>query len=440
MPHVVFRPSLLAAAAVLFGSAWATAAPLPVEDAIRAAWNNNPGVAASREMVAAARADAESARDRRLPTLQLQAKAVATKEPVAAFGLRLDEQRITQADFDPTRLNSPDLTGGVGASATLMQPLYMGGRLTAGRKAAEDQSHSEEWTHARRLQEMSFNVVQAYFGAQVAVEALRYADDVLAQARETESFARARNQQGLALDADVARATAFRAQAEADRVAAAQRLASARAALTLLVGDDAAAAELSTPLVSKTGRLAEVASADRPDLKAAHLRANAARHMVEASRGSLLPEVMATATVETMRSAFDQGGTWYTLGLLARWNFSLADARATKAARERASAARSAELWQERQAQHEVGEARRALDAAETRVQSAAEAVSASESARRLRLERHRQGLLPLTDVLDAESALAGARTLLLRSELEVRVATAQLELALGQPIEGVKP
>jgi len=86
-----------------------------------------------------------------------------------------------------------------------------------------------------------------------------------------------------------------------------------------------------------------------------------------------------------------------------------------------------------------VDESRRGVETADARVASAREAVSASEAARTMREARHRQGLLPLTDVLDAEAGLAGARALLLRSVLEARVARAQLELALGRPIEGVK-
>jgi outer membrane protein TolC len=55
-------------------------------------------------------------------------------------------------------------------------------------------------------------------------------------------------------------------------------------------------------------------------------------------------------------------------------------------------------------------------------------------------MARHRQGLLPLTEVLDAEAGLAGARTLLLSSEYDARVAAAQLQFAFGKPIEGVRP
>jgi outer membrane protein TolC len=56
-----------------------------------------------------------------------------------------------------------------------------------------------------------------------------------------------------------------------------------------------------------------------------------------------------------------------------------------------------------------------------------------------MRLARHREGLLPLVEVLDAETGLTGARTLLLNSQYDGRLARARLALALGQPIEDVK-
>jgi outer membrane protein TolC len=428
-------------AAALALPSLATAAPFTVEDAIRTTWKQNPAIASSGEMVAAARADAEAARDGRLPSILLSAKAIETNEPMSTFGLKLDEQRITAADFDPNRLNSPASVGGVGLGATVMQPIYMGGRLTAARIAASAQAEAETCSHERRMQEMALQVVQTYFGAQVAAEGLKFAEDVLAQARETESFTKSRNQQGLTLDADLARATAFRAQAEGESSAARQRLASARAMLVLLAGERAVAADLSSPLTASEIYVDSTHSdGQRADIKAAGLRAEAAHAMVAATRGSLLPEVMAQATLETMRSDFTQGATWYSLGLVARWRLAVTDLRATNAASLRASAAEDARRWQDRQATFEVDEAQRSLQSARSRQLSAREAVTASESARSLRLARHRQGLLPLTEVLDAETGLAGARTLLLRSEYDARIAAAQLQFAFGKPIEGVRP
>ncbi len=424
----------------------AAAPAIRIDEAIRAAWTGNAALLASASQVQAARAEAARARAGHLPTISLSARGVRTDEPMMAFGLKLDQSRIEQADFDPARLNHPDAIGGWGAGASLNLPLFTGGRTAAGASAAGAAADAEAASHARRRAEIAEAVVEAYFGAQVSEQGVRYAQDLLAQARETERFVRERNAQGEALDADLARASAFRAQAEAELATALQRRASARSGLALIAGDAVAAGELSSPVeaVPPAPALPPDAPppADRPDLVAARRQRDAAEAGVSAARGSLLPSLFAQASAETMREGTDlaRGGSWTTLGLLLRWDLSVADAQATRAAQARARAAGEALAWKEREASREVGEARRAIDTADARFRSAEEAVAASEAAQRLRVARHRQGLLPLTDVLDAEAGLAGARALLLASRLEARVARARLALALNQPIEGVTP
>ncbi|WP_242360730.1 MULTISPECIES: TolC family protein [Anaeromyxobacter] len=435
--------ALAALAALPAGAAGAS--PVTIQEAIRAAWQENAGLKASSAQVEAARAEAARARAGHLPTLSLSGRGVRTDEPMMAFGLKLDQARIGQADFDPARLNHPDAVGGWGASAALNLPVFTGGRVAAGSRAAGAMAGAEAASHERRRLETAAAVVEAYFGAQVAEEGVRYAEDLLAQAKETERFVRQRNAQGLALDADLARASAFRAQAEAERAAALQRRASARSGLALVAGDAVGTAELATP-VAALPPLPAAADAppppERPDLVAARLQRDAADAGVSVARGSLLPSLFAQASAETMREGSDlsRGGSWTTLGLMLRWDLSLADAQGARAAQARARAADEALVWRERQAAREVGEARRAIETADARIRSGEEAVAASESARNLRAARHRQGLLPLTDVLDAEAGLAGARALLLASRLEARVARAQLALALNLPIEGITP
>ncbi len=433
------RTALLAAALL---PAVARPAPLSIDEAIRAAWTRNPALKASAAGAEAARDDADRARDARLPTLSFTARGVRTDEPLMAFGLKLDQGQIGAADFDPARLNDPSAVGAWGAGATVSLPVFMGGRLVAGQRAAGAMADAEAATHARRRAEMAAAVVEAYFGAQAAEQGVQYAEDLLAQAVETERFVRARNQQDLALDADVARAVAFRAQAEAERASALQRRASARSALSLLTGAAAADAELTTPI----GELPAVAGGDappedRPDVEAARRRRDAAEAGVTAARGSLLPAVFAQASAETLRTSdLGDGRAWTMLGLVAKWDLSLGDARALRGAQARARAADEALTWKRQETSREVAEARRAVETADLRVRSAGEAVTASESARTLRAARHRQGLLPLTDLLDAETGLAGARALLLASRLEARVARARLALALSAPIEGITP
>jgi outer membrane protein TolC len=412
-----------------------------VEDAIRAAWTRHEGLRASAAGVAAARAEAERASWARLPTVSLAGRAIRTDEPLMAFGVKLDQGRITQADFDPAKLNNPAAIAGLGAGATLQVPLFMGGRLTAGARSADALALAEEASHARRRDELAAGVVAVYFAAQAADEGLRYAEELVAQAIETERFVRQRAGQGLALDADVARASAFRAQAQAELAAAVQRRASARSGLGLLAGPDAAEAEFVSPIAPAAPTAPGVSGRERPDIAAARFEERAAREGVTAARGSLLPAVLAQASAETLRTTdLSEGKSWTTLGLLLRWDLSLADGKALAAARARADAAHETLAWKSREAAREADEAGRAIEASDLRVRAAEEAVQAAAEARTLREARHRQGLLPLTDVLDAQSALAGARALLLSSRLDARVARARLALALAQPVEGITP
>jgi len=440
--HRSRRPLLVLFWAATLLPGIAAGGDLTVSDAIRIAWARNEGLTAATLQAKGAREQARAASAGRFPTLALSARGVATDEPMMAFGLKLDEARIAAADFAPDRLNSPSLIGGVGLGATLTQPIYAGGRIDAAARSASAQAEAEATDVERRRQELALAVTEAYFGAQAAAQGLSYADDVLAHARETERFLRQRNAQGLVLDAEVARASASRAQAEAERAAADQRLASARSGLALLAGEEIRSANLVTSLASPLPppSPAPAAIAERPDLRSARARAEAARGAVNAARSSLLPEVFAQVSAETMRSDLDQGANWVTGVLGARWQLGVADVHALRAAQARASAAEAGARWQERLASREVEEARRAIGAADVRVRFGEEATAASESARDLRIARHRQGLLPLTDVLDAEAGLAGARSLLLRSRLDARLARAQLELALGDPVEGVQP
>jgi outer membrane protein TolC len=325
----------------------AAAGPLSLEDAIRAAWSANEGFAASGREADAARLDAEAARDRRLPTLELHARAVRTGEPMAVFGMRLDQGRVSGADFDPARLNDPDPLNGYAAGATLTQVLYAGGRITAGRRAAAAQAESAAAAHDRRRDELAAAVVEAYFGAQAAAQALRWAEDVLAHARETERFVAARRADGAALASELARATAFRAQAEADVAQARQREASARSGLALLAGPDAAGAELTTSLDAPAAPLPDAAAppAGRPDLVAARARADAAREAGGAARGALLPEVFAQGSLETMRSGLRDGEAWYAVVLGARWTLGVEEVRAARAAAAREDGERSCSRW-----------------------------------------------------------------------------------------------
>jgi len=416
-------------------------APLSIQDAIRTAWSQQSGLQAGAAMVARSRAEAAALADLRLPTATLGVGVLRTDEPMMAFGTRLDQARITAADFAPSSLNRPDPIAGAGATLTLSQPLYAGGRLEAARRAGAAMAEAKGAGQQHRKQQAALAITQAYFGAQVAEEALRYAEDTLKQATETDRFVQARVAEGLMLKSDGERSRAFCAQSGAGVEEARARAASARSALAMLVGADVAGDALISPLELPVEEPAgpAVPAGLRGDLQALRQQARASEEGVIAAKGSLKPEVGLQLTAGTMRDSLNSGGNWTTVNLGAKWTFSFGDAHRVSAAR---AAARAAELtvkWQESVADREVEEARRAIRTAQARIGFARTALAASESVRAIRAARYREGLLPLMDVLDAETSLAGARALLLSSQLDYRLGRAQLALALGQPIENVK-
>lgn len=410
---------------------------LSLPEAIRQAWDRQPGLLAGEALVDQARAEASAARAGRLPSLQADASWRRTDEPLMAFGTRLDQGRITAADFNPARLNAPDPISGLGASMALNQPLYAGGRISSRLTAAESLASAAEARQARRRQEVAAAVVQAYFGVEAAAQGTLYAQDALQHAQAVESFVAARSAQGLMLKADQLRAQAFRAQAEAGLAQARQRETEAKNALALLINGPVPAV-LSSPLDAE--RAPTAAPGTRSDLEAARFEAQAAEAAARAQGGNLKPQVSLQVGWGTARPTFGTAGaTWTTMSVGARWTFSFAQAREAQAARAAARAAQESLRWQSAQADRERTDAPAALASAQARVKAAEESIAAAEEARRLNEARFQAGLLPLTDRLDAEAGLAGARALRLSSLLELRIAEARQALADGRPVEGVQ-
>ena len=413
---------------------------MTLSEAIRKAWTEQAGLKAGQAMVDSRKAEAEAYRDLRLPTLTLQAQAVRTDEPMMAFGIKLNQARIGMADFNPVTLNHPDAIGAYGGSALVQQPLYTGGRLTAARKAGEFMAEAEVASQGRRKQETALAVVQAYFGAEVAEQAMAWVKDTETWIQGMEDFVGARVKQGLMLESELQRLKAFHAQVDAQKAEVEMQIRSARSGLGLLTGSGPVEGTLATPLEPVTATPVAAASR-RGDLVAADLQAKAASEGAKAAKGNNLPEVGLELGAGTLHHSWSEKGNWTWAGVGVKWKvFSAPDLAKAQAARAQARAARDMQTFKEQQAEHEVRVAKEAVKAAEARYTAAQDALAAAQESRRLREARHKEGLAPLIDVLDAEAAVQGARTLILQSLYDLRVSRASLDLATGTPIEGVQP
>ncbi|HEY1416739.1 MAG TPA: TolC family protein [Myxococcaceae bacterium] len=426
-------------AGILSSTSGASAAPeLTVADAIRAAWTHDARLQASSAQATSAARGAEAADWALGPTLVLGAQGTVTSQPSRTFGLLLDQGKITAADFDPARLNTPEARGSLGLSAVVEQPI-IDASLWAARRRAHATAQSEEAGRAAMQRQVALDTVRAYFSVRAAEEALAYTDEALRTARDTETFVKARVAQDVLLQSEGARSTAYRAQAEAERAAAVRQLARARTGFTLLVGAEPPTGSLVTPLVPPETPVAAGVE-ERPELRAARAGLDAQTAATDEAHGRLWPTLLFEGGVATERAGLADGNTWGMAFLVLRWRGSVADFKTADAADAARAAADARRIGRERALAAELEEARASLTASSAALEAARTAVSASEQARDQRQSRHRQGLVPLTELLDAETGLTSARALLLRSALQARLARAELEHASGQPVEGVRP
>jgi outer membrane protein TolC len=414
--------------------------PLTLPGAIRKAWTDQAGLRAGQAMVDARQAETEAAGGMRWPTLTLNAQGIRTNEPMMAFGIKLNQARIGAADFNPLVLNHPDPIGAYGGSAVIQQPLYSGGRISAARRAGEFMFEAEQASQGHRKQETARAVVEAYFGAQVAEQALAWVEDTRAWIQGMEDFVGARVKQGLVLESELQRLKAVHAQVEAQKAEVVRQVRTARSGLGLLTSTGPVLGPLATPLEPQEIIVPGV-SARRGDLTAADLQAKAAGEGAKAAQGSLLPTVGLELGAGTLHQSWSDKGNWTWASVGLSWKvFSAPDRAKAQAARAQANAAQEMLTFKQLQAEHEVRAAQEAVLAAQAKVAAAKASILAAEESKRLREARHREGMTPLTDVLDAEAALQGARNLLLQSLFDLRVNRAGLDLATGAPIEGVTP
>jgi len=413
---------------------------LSLDEAIRLGLERNPAVAASRAGSSAAAADQREAEAGRWPRLSAEAGWRQTDNQVVAFSDKLTAAQFTAADFLLDNLNHPEAQGHAIAAVGLEVPLDATGRLSAGIAAGRAASASARARLRAAETDLAAGITEAYFGVAVADGAVAVAAAALDDARQHEKVAAARVKAGAALSSDLQRARVERltrerdlGRREGDRDIARARL---RTMLALPPGDSV---EPSSPLADPGEPLPPLKDftndpgGARPDIEAARRQSEAAAAESRAARSSLRPETLATARYERNSNSWDAGAGSYTVGVALRWNaFDRGRAARIDQAAARAAAAAAWSRAAEDQARLEVETAWHGADVADRSLALAREAVTAAEEARRIDAERYAAGMLRLSDLLDAETALVTARFAELGARYDAVVGRTRLRRAAG--------
>jgi outer membrane protein TolC len=387
--------------------------------------------------VQAARARAEAARHAeravgsfRMPTLGLEVGAVRSNDPVAAFGGRLRQGRFTEQDFDPARLNQPDAltdwSGAVGAGWTPLD-LSAASALSAAEAEADAAGLGAEWAERAA----SFRAEARYLDAVGAERRLRAADAALAAAEEVSRLVGLRTGEGLLTEADLLQSRAALEAARAARIDAQRALDDARDRLAVALGWPEGMLPVPTDTVFADQALpGEADLAARADLRASAQLLGAASARVTQARRARLPRVEGFARIETHSAELLSGAQRdWTVGIQVRVPLftGFAVTARTQAATAMRRAAEQEHEGRLRAAAAELGEARRAVEAARQGSQAANAAAEAAEEAGRLMRRRFEEGLTTTADLLGAEAQAAALRARSINAGLALQIMAARL-------------
>ncbi len=408
--------------------AQATAAPAPaqtlslaaaLQEADRNAFANRVAVATAED----ARARAGLPLKGVLPSLRVEAGAVRTTDPIGAFGTLLRQRLVTQAAFDPARLNDPrpitNVQGGLVVELPIVNADAWASRRAA-QAAAASSAATGEWTAIG----VRASLIRAWYGSVLAGAQVRMLGEAQRAADAAVRQVQAMVQQGLVTKADALQANVRALDVASQLLAASNEAQSAREQLALLLGRSQGSAPVVTDSLPPDDLLRTVAaidtSAQRGSNGAATMRADvrAARDGLSASladrtraAGTMLPRVNSFGRYDWFAPTTLFGGrpNW-TLGVMASWSvFGGGSERADiSAATARTRAARAGHDALAAQSALEGAMTRRAVALNLQRLDLATLSAAQSGEAYRLVQKRYAGGLATIAELLGAESAATG--------------------------------
>jgi len=411
-------------------------------DAVARALQRNAAVTAAGFDLEVAKRDVEIALASNLPGLAFEERFARSSAPAEVFGLKMNRQTLTADDFaDPVaRFNNPAPLSDFITSLSVEQPIFAPGAILGYRMAKREAAARASDT-GRTKEEAVYRVVSAYLGVLTAKEIVGVAGKALEAARRHYELAGKIERAGLGLASDALRARVSVAEAEAASVTAMNRLELARKALSLSMGGSGGAsidALGDLPPMPPAGTLEErIAQARRArtDLDAIALRAKNAESAVALEKTGYLPTVGLRAgyRIDGETPLSPDNRSW-NVGVGFRWNLFEGMRNVASVARARGESGKARERLRGAadRASYQVSQAYLSVIDAESRVAIAREAVAAAEEGTRLIRARYENQLAKMIDVLDAQSALDGARARRVGAENDARQARADLEFATG--------
>jgi len=404
------------------------------------ALEHNRSLAMDGSSLDQSRANQALAQSQFMPRLDLSTGVARTDAPGSFFGTKLNQQRISAADFTPAFLNNPGFINNYQTRLNINMPLYQGGAMWAGKEAADHQLEASELQHGYMQQQVLFQTIHAYTRARQAKAAIQAMQAAVNAAEKRYQDTLALEKRGVLISSDVMDARVHLLRSELKFKQANNVYAHSMEQLQHVLGmgadtalnvdgepDLAIAASTLTQTLQKSLQM-------RPDLKALESSYQASQAAVVVSKGAFLPRVDLVAGQEWNASTPALKNRNSMIGATVSMNLFSggADRAGLRASRAREMALEFKIDDLKQQIHNEVSQAWRMLDESKISDASEREALKQSEESLRIKSLRYQQGLAKTSDLLDAQLQVDTTRLSSIRAKYDVTIAKAALQLAAG--------
>ncbi|MAX70610.1 MAG: transporter [Flavobacteriaceae bacterium] len=397
---------------LIFGFSQAQeATPISKSEVLSKVQEHNTSIKISEASFNEARGDFKQTNAIFLPNISVSHTGISTTNPLMAFGSKLNQEILTQNDFNPALLNDPDQTQNFATRIAVQQPLInLDGFYQ--RKAANSKMKAMELQSERTKDYMNFEVENAYMQLQLAYKAVDVLEKALSAAQANLELANNSFKQGYLQRSDVLSVEVRVGEVKNQLQVAKSNVKNASNYLSFLMNESSETIYAPSDSLTVSVMNSELVSGieNRADVKAMELASDARASMYKADKMTFLPTLNAFASYELYDDQiFQADANGYLFGAELKWNILEGTKRFGKAQKAKATYEKSKLEYNQyvSKSQLEINKTQRALEDAYNKLALAQLAVEQSKEALRIRTNRFGEGLEKTTDLLMAETMYA---------------------------------
>ncbi|TRX61862.1 TolC family protein [Fulvivirga sp. M361] len=386
--------------------------PITKEEVQQAVAEHNLAIKISEQDFYKAEADYKQTTSVVLPHIGVSYTGLTTTNPLMAFGSKLNQEILTEGDFNPQLLNDPSSISNYALAIEVQQPLINLDGIYQ-RKAVKTKMEAVALRTTRTKDHLAFEVEQYYMQLQLAYKMVEVLSKTKESALANQKLAEDNFRQGYLQKADVLAVEVRVMEVQNQLQTAGSNVKNISDHLSHLMGEKGnvvfkPADSLSLNVSSETESYQ--VSKNRADIKALQLSTEAHATVHRASKMSFLPRLNAFGSYQMYDDhPFSADANGYVVGAQLSWNILEGAKRVGLAQKSKAEFKRSELEYAQyvSQSNVEMGKARRMLTDAESHLVLARLAMDHSRESLRIRTNRFREGLEKSADLLLAETQYA---------------------------------